>query len=65
MDLPDPGIEPRSPALQADSLLTEVVLAKYGDLSVFSLSRKASRPEERIKTGMSNIRNILIYLTNT
>ena len=22
-DLPDPGIEPRSPALQADSLLTE------------------------------------------
>ena len=23
-DLPDPGIEPRSPALQADSLLTEL-----------------------------------------
>ena len=24
-DLPDPGIEPRSPALQADSLLTEPI----------------------------------------
>ena len=24
MDLPDPGIEPGSPALQADSLLTEL-----------------------------------------
>ena len=24
-DLPDPGIEPRSPALQADSLLTELL----------------------------------------
>ena len=23
-DLPDPGIEPRSPALQVDSLLTEI-----------------------------------------
>ena len=33
-DLPDPGIEPRSPALQADSLLTE-------------LSEKPLRPEVR------------------
>ena len=41
MNLPDPGTEPRSRALQADSLLTEVVLAKYGDLSVLSLSRKS------------------------
>ena len=24
-DLPDPGIEPRSPALQADALLTELL----------------------------------------
>ena len=32
-DLPDPGIEPRSPALQEDSLLTE----PPGKLSVYSL----------------------------
>ena len=28
MDLPDPGIEPGSPALQVDSLPTELVLGK-------------------------------------
>ena len=29
-DLPDPGIEPRSPALQADSLLTELQVKSMG-----------------------------------
>ena len=33
-DLPDPGIEPRSPALQADSLLTELQ-GKPNILSIF------------------------------
>ena len=28
-DLPDPGIEPRSPALQADALLSELVGKPY------------------------------------
>ena len=31
-DLPNPGIEPRSPALQADSLLTELQ-GKPGDIN--------------------------------
>ena len=33
-DLPDPGIEPRSPALQADALTSELVaIKKYHRLS--------------------------------
>ena len=36
-DLPDPGIEPRSPALQADSLLTELKKAKCLRIGAFEL----------------------------
>ena len=38
-DLPDPGIKPGSPALQADSLLSEA-LEKPPFLHVLSLSKK-------------------------
>ena len=31
-DLPDPGIEPRSPALQADALLSEPQGSPYMDI---------------------------------
>ena len=34
--LPDPGIEPRSPALQADSLLTELVLRTFVSAALVS-----------------------------
>src|SRR5574340_513396 len=38
-DLPDPGIEPRSPALQADSLLTELQgkLRAYGAIFMLKM----------------------------
>ena len=36
-DIPDPGIEPRSPALQADSLLTELPV-----VSMFYFETKCS-----------------------
>ena len=37
-DLPDPGIEPGSPALQADSLLTELlVLPVYTHLYIYCI----------------------------
>ena len=36
-DLSDPGIEPRSPALQADSLLTELKKAKCLRIGAFEL----------------------------
>ena len=32
-DLPDPGIEPGSPALQADDLLTELLMMYLADIS--------------------------------
>ena len=53
-DLPNPGIEPRSPALQAESLPTELqgkpsfridwfdLLAVQGTFKIFSTSLKAS-----------------------
>ena len=34
-DLPDPGIEPKSPALQADSLLTERLSLPFQSYIVF------------------------------
>ena len=42
-DLPNPGIEPRSPALQADSLLTEpmVVLKVWSDIFRYIFFPKA------------------------
>ena len=42
-DLPDPGIEPESPVLQADSLLTELQLLLL--LSRFSRVRLCATPE--------------------
>ena len=39
MDLPDPGIEPGSPALQADSLPTELSGKQIADLSFGGLPR--------------------------
>ena len=41
-DLPDPGIEPASPALQADSLLSELLLLLL--LSRFSRIRLCATP---------------------
>ena len=43
-DLPDPGIEPESPVLQADSLLTELQLLLLL-LSRFSRVRLCATPE--------------------
>ena len=40
-DLPDPGIKPRSPALQADSLLTEL----QGKPSLLAVVLRSSVPE--------------------
>ena len=40
-DLPDPGIKPRSPALQADSLLTEL----QGKPSLLAIVLRSSVPE--------------------
>ena len=39
-DLPDPGIKPESPALQADSLLTELPGKPQLDEEVFTLHTK-------------------------
>ena len=39
-DLPDPGIKPGSPALQADSLLTELPEKPHLDEEVFILHTK-------------------------
>ena len=39
-DLPDPGIEPRSPALQADSLPTELRIVAVTILNAGSLQMK-------------------------
>ena len=41
-DLPDPGIEPRSPALQADSLLSE--LPKKPIIALFKLPKISKYP---------------------
>ena len=41
-DLPDPGIKPRSPALQADSLLTEL----QGKLSLLVIVSRRNVPEK-------------------
>ena len=40
-DLPGPGIEPRSPALQADSLLTE--LRGKPEEKLYTVSKKKTR----------------------
>ena len=37
-DLPDPGIEPKSPALRADALTSEQPLADYLDIDVANIS---------------------------
>ena len=40
MDLPDPGIEPGSPALQADSLPTELWGNPYGKIVDYKLLKE-------------------------
>ena len=58
-DLPDPGIEPRSPALQADSLLTELwgktewvsQLEGFIYTNTHSYVHMWKTPEETITTG--------------
>ena len=39
-DLPSPGIEPRSPALQVDSLLPEPKITIKNEVATFKWSRK-------------------------
>ena len=53
-DFPNPGIEPRSPPLQADSLLAEPQgKPKNTGVGILSLSWGSSRPRNR--TGVSGI----------
>ena len=42
-DLPDPGIEPRSSALQADSLPSEPPGTDYLSINVTSIKKEAGR----------------------
>ena len=46
-DLPDPGIEPGSPALGADALTSEPPLLKKGRKKKRKLSKKERRGEKR------------------
>ena len=53
-ELPDLGIEPRSPALQADSLTTELTVhgipqAKILEWVAFPFSRASSQPRDQIQ----------------
>ena len=53
-DLPDPGIKPGSPALQADSLLTELSGKALGNKLCGSLCKKSSyTKKEKIHAGDS------------
>ena len=53
-DLPDPGIEPRSPALQADSLLSKPTCKLKGiDLNVRKIEQVLSRLP--LKTGVDSL----------
>ena len=54
-DLPDPGTEPRSPALQADSLLTEL----KGKPHIWTMNQEnqtdwSKNPEEMLHKSNSN-----------
>ena len=62
-DLPNPGIEPRSPALQADSLLSELPW-KPKNAGVGSLSRlQGILPTQEWNRGLLNCRQILYQLS--
>ena len=62
-DLPNPGIEPRSPALQADSLQSEP-LGKPQNTGVGSLSLlQQSFPTQESNRGLLYCRRILYHLS--
>ena len=60
MDLPNPGIEPRSPALQADSLLSKLLGRSY---LLEWLQLKKKKVTARI-WGNWNIRALLMGILN-
>ena len=62
-DLPNPGIEPRSPALQADSLPAEPQ-GKPKDIGVGSLSLlQGIFPTQELNWGLLRCRQILYQLS--
>ena len=64
-DLPNPGIEPRSPALQADSLLPEPP-EKPKNTGVGSLSLlQGNFPTQELNPGLLHCRWILYQLSHT
>ena len=61
--LPNPGIEPRSPTLQVDSLLTEPP-GKFKNTRVGSLSlRQGIFPTQKSNRGLQHCRQILYQLS--
>ena len=56
-DLPDPGIEPRSPVLQADSLPTEL---RGKPLKQENHSKKQGGCERRCKIGSHNVPSLFL-----
>ena len=62
-DLPDPGIEPRSPALQADALTSEPPGKpkgnyKQGEKTAFRLGGNNSKQSNRQRINLKNIQAI-------
>ena len=60
-DLPNPGIKPRSPALQSDSLLTEPP-GKSKNTGMGSLSLQGILPTQELNPGLLHCRHILYQL---
>ena len=63
-DLPDPGMEPRSPALQADSLWSEPSGKPRGTLALGGTSKEAAvQPKnrgEQNQSGVSELRDPVV-----